>query len=317
MDNEIIELEYEKPKLYKRYMAFLIDITLSCILAMLLFALSGFILNNVKSYQNIVLEREEIQVSSSLYTKDGESVLVYIESQEETFLEKKNYLSTCIENFYHNEDFFTVDEYYSSYQDRKKDYKNDDGNSIFILKDDEYVENNAYLDEDFYDFYYHEIEKYCTGYMFFNQRYKELSSTLVIIFVLLLFFSLMISFLVFFFIVPLILKRGRRTIGMYLFKIGLINAEALNLGMRQYLIRSLFVFFIGFLLDIVTVFIPLIFSITMMHLSKTGQDFFDYMSVSYVVDISKKDIYLNYEEYEKGVMVHSHSLLEDKDITFK
>lgn len=317
MDNEIIELEYEKPKLYKRYMAFFIDITLTFILAMLLFALSGFILNNVRSYQNMVLERNEIQVSSSLYTKDGESVLVYIESQEETFLEKKDYLSICIEKFYNNEDFFNVDEYYSSYQDRKKEYKNDDGNSIFILKDDEYVENNTYLDEDFYDFYYQEIEKYCTGYMFLNQRYKELSSTLVIIFVLLLFFSLMISFLVFFFIVPLILKRGRRTIGMYLFKIGLINAEALNLGMRQYLIRSLFVFFIGFLLDIVTIFIPLIFSITMMHLSKTGQDFFDYMSVSYVVDISKKDIYLNYEEYEKGVMVHSHSLLEDKDITFK
>lgn len=317
MDNEVIELEYDKPKLYKRYMAFFVDAILTSILGMLLFALSGFISSNVKSYKDIVTTREEIQISSSLYTSEGESVLIYTENVDMTYLDKKNYLSSCIESFYHNDDFFTIDDYYSAYQERKKEYQNDDGKNIFILKDNLYVEDTSYLDKDFYDFYYKEIEKYCTGYMFLNQTYKELSSKLTILYVILLVISFMISFLVFFFIMPLILKRGRRTIGMYLFKIGLINASALNLDVKQYLIRSLFVFFIGFVLDIVTVFVPLLVSTTMMHLSKTGQDFFDYMSLSYVVDISKKDIYMNYEEYEKGVIIHQKSLLEDNDYELK
>lgn len=317
MENEVIELEYSKPKLYKRYMACIIDIVLTCILGMLIFAFSGFITSKVPSYQEKVSERENIQVSSSLYTSEGESILIYVDNDEKTYKEKKDYLSNSIESFYHNELFFTIPDYYNAYQERKRDYQNSDGKNIFVLEGDTYKENPIYLDKDFYDFYYKEVEKYCTGYLFLNQRYKELSSNITILYVVLLAISFMISFLVFFFVIPLILKRGRRTLGMFLFKIGLISSDALNLSMKQYLIRSLFVFFIGFILDLVTVFVPLLVSITMMHLSKTGQDFFDYMSGSYMVDISRQDIYLDYQEYEKGVLVHKEKLLENEEYQLK
>ncbi len=35
----------------------------------------------------------------------------------------------------------------------------------------------------------------------------------------------------------------------------------------------------------------------MMHLSKAHQDFFDYLTTTYMVDTANKDVYLDYAEY--------------------
>lgn len=134
-----------------------------------------------------------------------------------------------------------------------------------------------------------------------------------IVFVICLFIGMTISFLIFYLLIPLLLKRGHKTVGMYLFKISYISVDALNISYKQFFVRFILEFFIGYLLSIFTFGLPLIVSLTMMHLSKAGQDFFDYVTNTYVVDSSKKDVYLDYSEYTQRQDMSKKASIEDND----
>ncbi len=312
-DKQVKEVEYTRAKNYKRWLAFLIDAFIALILGLFVMGVTGAVTKVVPAYQNIVKQRDEIENSVSIY-QDGEAIILVMDKSESTVAEKKKTLNDAIEDFYSDTRFFTEEKYYSAYQERKKEAKATDGGLLFELDatTKTYKEKN-YSDQEYYNFYYSEIEHYLIAYMSLNSNYVSATNAIVRTSVIELILSLSIGYILSFIIVPLIIKRGRRTIGMYLFKISLIGVDALNVNGWTLFARDMLLLFIGYWLSIATIFIPWAVSVTMMHLSKRGQDFFDYVTNTYVIDSSKKDVYLSYAEYLSRNRDSSKASIENQD----
>lgn len=314
--DNVTEVVYDKAKKYKRWFAFFIDVFVTLILGLFLSAALGAITKCIPAYQNVVAARDSIEESTPIY-KDGKAIILVMDQSEDPVASKKNILNDAIEVFYKDSRFFNDEKYYSAYQLRKKSAKASDGGNLFVEDDAEqgrYLEGN-YSDQDYYSFYYSEIEHYCIAYLSLNSDYVKYTSIIVRTSVIEFLLCLSVGYAFAFLIVPLIIRRGRRTIGMYLFRISLISVDALNVSGKTLLGRDLLLYFIGYWLSVFTFFLPWAVSVTMMHFSKRGQDFFDYVSNTYVIDSSKKDVYLNYAEYLSRAGLKETASLENKDFT--
>jgi uncharacterized RDD family membrane protein YckC len=309
------EVEYPRAALYKRWFAFIIDLFLAVLSGMIFFSLGNLIIDHVPSYEAVVEKRDEMQVQSGLYDSNHQALILTVSNSTDSYDVKKDTLAKAIEAFYANTDYFTTDSYYQEYQSRKKAATDSSGNPIFVedsAHPGTYLEG-SYSSETYYNFYYSEIDKHCLGYLSLNATYKDLTNVIFRAFILLLFAGMTIGYLLFFFVLPWILKRGRKTLGMYLFRISLVSNEGLNLTAKQYLLRSLLQFVLGYLLSLATFGIPILVSVTMMHLSKAHQDFFDYLTKTYMVDTANKDVYLDYAEYLSRKGLSQEATLENKD----
>ena len=304
------EVEYPMAPLHKRWFAVLIDIVITLTVGLLLYGLMALVTNQVPSYQAVVEERDELQKDNALYV-DGQQILVY-DFTEASVEEKKAIFHDAIEDFYHDERYFKDLSFYQEYQGRKKEAQFQ-GEYIFAENKVEkgIYEETFFSAQIYYDFYYSEIEKHCMGFLTNNEAYERTTFVIFNTFIIELFLSTSVSFLLFFVGMPLIFKRGRKTLGMFMFKISLIGPDAINVKGVRLLSRFLWLYFVGFVLDVFTVFIPLAVSITMMHLSKAHQSFFDYMSNTYMVDTSKKDVYLSEEEYYSRKAMREESSIEN------
>lgn len=305
-------LEYSKARIYQRVFSFFIDLFLAVLLGMIINSLCGLVTSVVPKYQEVLQERIELQDQSGLFDENQKLWTLSLEGSDMTIQEKKELLSTRLDEFYHNDVFFEDDTFYQSYQKRKSEAVNEKGELLFELISDSYVEKD-FSDDVYYSFYQKEFENYASAALSHNVRFADLSNLIVRISVIEIVLSMSVGFALSFVIMPLILKRGRKTIGMYLFKISLVGGDALNVRGKTLLFRNVLLFLIGYWLTIFTFGIPWLVSLTMMTFSKTGQDFFDYMSGTYVVSTKDKDIYLDYAEYLARTEESKKASIENRD----
>lgn len=305
-------LEYSKARIYQRVFSFFIDLFLAVLLGMIINSLCGLVTSVVPKYQEVLQERIELQDQSGLFDENQKLWTLSLEGSDMTIQEKKELLSTRLDEFYHNDVFFEDDTFYQSYQKRKSEAVNEKGELLFELISGSYVEKD-FSDDVYYSFYQKEFENYASAALSHNVRFADLSNLIVRISVIEIVLSMSVGFALSFVIMPLILKRGRKTIGMYLFKISLVGGDALNVRGKILLFRNVFLLLIGYWLTIFTFGIPWLVSLTMMTFSKTGQDFFDYMSGTYVVSTKDKDIYLDYAEYLARTEESKKASIENRD----
>ena len=305
-------LEYSKARIYQRVFSFFIDLFLAVLLGMIINSLCGLVTSVVPKYQEVLQERIELQDQSGLFDENQKLWTLSLEGSDMTIQEKKELLSTRLDEFYHNDVFFEDDTFYQSYQKRKSEAVNEKGELLFKLISGSYVEKD-FSDDVYYSFYQKEFENYASAALSHNVRFADLSNLIVRISVIEIVLSMSVGFALSFVIMPLILKRGRKTIGMYLFKISLVGGDALNVRGKTLLFRNVFLLLIGYWLTIFTFGIPWLVSLTMMTFSKTGQDFFDYMSGTYVVSTKDKDIYLDYAEYLARTEESKKASIENRD----
>ena len=305
-------LEYSKARIYQRVFSFFIDLFLAVLLGMIINSLCGLVTSVVPKYQEVLQERIVLQDQSGLFDENQKLWTLSLEGSDMTIQEKKELLSTRLDEFYHNDVFFEDDTFYQSYQKRKSEAVNEKGELLFELISDSYVEKD-FSDDVYYSFYQKEFENYASAALSHNVRFADLSNLIVRISVIEIVLSMSVGFALSFVIMPLILKRGRKTIGMYLFKISLVGGDALNVRGKILLFRNVFLLLIGYWLTIFTFGIPWLVSLTMMTFSKTGQDFFDYMSGTYVVSTKDKDIYLDYAEYLARTEESKKASIENRD----
>lgn len=305
-------LEYSKARIYQRVFSFFIDLFLAVLLGMIINSLCGLVTSVVPKYQEVLQERIELQDQSGLFDENQKLWTLSLEGSDMTIQEKKELLSTRLDEFYHNDVFFEDDTFYQSYQKRKSEAVNEKGELLFQLISGSYVEKD-FSDDVYYSFYQKEFENYASAALSHNVRFADLSNLIVRISVIEIVLSMSVGFALSFVIMPLILKRGRKTIGMYLFKISLVGGDALNVRGKTLLFRNVFLLLIGYWLTIFTFGIPWLVSLTMMTFSKTGQDFFDYMSGTYVVSTKDKDIYLDYAEYLARTEESKKASIENRD----
>lgn len=305
-------LEYSKARIYQRVFSFFIDLFLAVLLGMIINSLCGLVTSVVPKYQEVLQERIELQDQSGLFDENQKLWTLSLEGSDMTIQEKKELLSTRLDEFYHNDVFFEDDTFYQSYQKRKSEAVNEKGELLFELISGSYVEKD-FSDDAYYSFYQKEFENYASAALSHNVRFADLSNLIVRISVIEIVLSMSVGFALSFVIMPLILKRGRKTIGMYLFKISLVGGDALNVRGKILLFRNVLLLLIGYWLTIFTFGIPWLVSLTMMTFSKTGQDFFDYMSGTYVVSTKDKDIYLDYAEYLARTEESKKASIENRD----
>ena len=305
-------LEYSKARIYQRVFSFFIDLFLAVLLGMIINSLCGLVTSVVPKYQEVLQERIELQDQSGLFDENQKLWTLSLEGSDMTIQEKKELLSTRLDEFYHNAVFFEDDTFYQSYQKRKSEAINEKGELLFKLISGSYVEKD-FSDDVYYSFYQKEFENYASAALSHNVRFADLSNLIVRISVIEIVLSMSVGFALSFVIMPLILKRGRKTIGMYLFKISLVGGDALNVRGKTLLFRNVLLLLIGYWLTIFTFGIPWLVSLTMMTFSKTGQDFFDYMSGTYVVSTKDKDIYLDYAEYLARTEESKKASIENRD----
>ena len=305
-------LEYSKARIYQRVFSFFIDLFLAVLLGMIINSLCGLVTSVVPKYQEVLQERIELQDQSGLFDENQKLWTLSLEGSDMTIQEKKELLSTRLDEFYHNDVFFEDDTFYQSYQKRKSEAVNEKGELLFNLISGSYVEKD-FSDDVYYSFYQKEFENYASAALSHNVRFADLSNLIVRISVIEIVLSMSVGFALSFVIMPLILKRGRKTIGMYLFKISLVGGDALNVRGKTLLFRNALLLLIGYWLTIFTFGIPWLVSLTMMTFSKTGQDFFDYMSGTYVVSTKDKDIYLDYAEYLARTEESKKASIENRD----
>ena len=305
-------LEYSKARIYQRVFSFFIDLFLAVLLGMIINSLCGLVTSVVPKYQEVLQERIELQDQSGLFDENQKLWTLSLEGSDMTIQEKKELLSTRLDEFYHNDVFFEDDTFYQSYQKRKSEAVNEKGELLFKLISGSYVEKD-FSDDVYYSFYQKEFENYASAALSHNVRFADLSNLIVRISVIEIVLSMSVGCALSFVIMPLILKRGRKTIGMYLFKISLVGGDALNVRGKTLLFRNVLLLLIGYWLTIFTFGIPWLVSLTMMTFSKTGQDFFDYMSVTYVFSTKDKDIYLDYAEYLARTEESKKASIENRD----
>ena len=305
-------LEYSKARIYQRVFSFFIDLFLAVLLGMIINSLCGLVTSVVPKYQEVLQERIVLKDQSGLFDENQKLWTLSLEGSDMTIQEKKELLSTRLDEFYHNDVFFEDDTFYQSYQKRKSEAVNEKGELLFKLISGSYVEKD-FSDDVYYSFYQKEFENYASAALSHNVRFADLSNLIVRISVIEIVLSMSVGFALSFVIMPLILKRGRKTIGMYLFKISLVGGDALNVRGKTLLFRNVLLLLIGYWLTIFTFGIPWLVSLTMMTFSKTGQDFFDYMSGTYVVSTKDKDIYLDYAEYLARTEESKKASIENRD----
>ena len=305
-------LEYSKARIYQRVFSFFIDLFLAVLLGMIINSLCGLVTSVVPKYQEVLQERIVLQDQSGLFDENQKLWTLSLEGSDMTIQEKKELLSTRLDEFYHNDVFFEDNTFYQSYQKRKSEAVNEKGELLFKLISGSYVEKD-FSDDVYYSFYQKEFENYASAALSHNVRFADLSNLIVRISVIEIVLSMSVGFALSFVIMPLILKRGRKTIGMYLFKISLVGGDALNVRGKILLFRNVLLLLIGYWLTIFTFGIPWLVSLTMMTFSKTGQDFFDYMSGTYVVSTKDKDIYLDYAEYLARTEESKKASIENRD----
>ena len=124
-------LEYSKARIYQRVFSFFIDLFLAVLLGMIINSLCGLVTSVVPKYQEVLQERIELQDQSGLFDENQKLWTLSLEGSDMTIQEKKELLSTRLDEFYHNDVFFEDDTFYQSYQKRKSEAVNEKGELLF------------------------------------------------------------------------------------------------------------------------------------------------------------------------------------------
>ena len=328
--NDVVTVEYSRPKFWHRCMANFVDFFLFAILTFSLFLGTRGIVQSTPDYISVQRQIETIQLNSGLYKESPSAenstknvdLIYYLNTykantpagkefdteitDEPQFLNGicikaiKIFIKYCGENCSEARynDLLT-------YYDQARLTPTLDGIHFFIEDDTGKIIPNETLVSDatklksFYAKVYTPfIEKKCIPFLTANvPGYRDLTR---VDFNLLVFLELPVAYtlaaILVYFVPPLFFRRGRKTLGKALYHIGLIDTRLLSPTLPRYLARFGILFFGELLLSVFTFGIPYIISFSMMAFTEKKQGFPDYMLKLIEVDTSKANIYMDYVE---------------------
>lgn len=316
-DQRIIAVDYRKPKYSRRFAAVLIDGACLILGALILFILIFLAGSNMPVYTDAQATIEEIELRSSLYIEDDDGDLVLVSDyyttdnfEDATYAELNAYLDQALVNFFQSDVYFEEGEGITFYNSEKA------SSGYFTLVDaslddsdpSKYAESVAA--SVVYDFYVDCCEN-AIGFLQGNADYTNASKAVFWTTFVCGLISYLIAYFLLELMVPLICNRGYRTLGMLALKYARIYVDGLNMTRKRFMLRFLFGFLIhgiGF----VAFFIPPAISIAMSMFGKYGQTLPDYLANTYIVDITKSQIYFTPKEYLRALQ---ESALEVQELT--
>lgn len=309
MTDERIELEYQIASRWRRFAGILIDLALSFLLTLTLGIGFVSLFSSLPGYVDGMSYMEETELRSGLYVRD-EGVPTRI---TDVYLPEENFgesdyarlnatFDTALVDFFSDAYFFPEGDGLEIYEDAK--YGNDavlynlDGSTTYYWT---YAEGGAlvprYDETVMYGFYVDCIETVAVPYISTLEAYIDASRIVFWSMLGAVLLSLFISLCVVFLIPPMFFKRGRQTLGLRLMKIGILTSDAVPPSWKRTLARGLILVLVEFMLSLFSFFIPFLVSFTMAMVRKDKQAFHDYMTGTYLVDVSETPVYLSKQEY--------------------
>ncbi len=297
-----MEVVYNKAPYGRRMFANLFDLACLFVVGSLLAWLYSAILPFFPFYQSAQNSSERLQEESSLYIRsNGQWTKIDKAYAYEDKSRANDIYEEALLKFYVCPSFFPKNDGLSRYASQKIGE-----NPILDERGEPYWEKNSsgdivkkesVSDEKMNAFYITALNDYAYSYMNLNDEYLASSRTIAYSWFYGLPLILNLDLLIFGLMIPLCLKRGKKTLGKLIFGLAVVDVHALSPQWWHYLLRFLFLLLIEIDLSIVTFGIPLIVSFTMMVFSKRGQSFHDYVANTYVVDVKNQKVYLSEEEF--------------------
>ncbi len=307
------EISYYRPKLWKRCFALIFDGLILAFLAVGLFLGFRELFKMNSQYKENEESFNTFKLDSSLYIEDsGGSVrdIVTYYNQDNTVA------SASVEKDIENR----IDRFFTFYENKigvneanslRTEFKNlkladsliytYEGVSykLFKLEGEDVVKNSGITipSKTYISFYTDYIDKYALGY--FNSKFENViafNKYFTYILVLEVGLSLLVSSVIVYYVIPMCFVRNKTTLGRFMFKIGLVDKRVLSVKAGRFTIRFIIILFLEILLSIVTFGIPLIFSFSMVLITKKKQSFHDYLLGIEEIDIENSKIYKSIDE---------------------
>lgn len=316
------EINLSKAKYSSRLYAAALDFFIMTLIALAGVLLMQKICRSAPFFKAAGETLNEVERKSHLYHDDGKSNLTILSKfltyeDENEIPDINSQLDSALKDFYTEPDFFDQTDPNSGLTL----YTNERLNSgLFIWTSDEHIDVIPKTDtniKDLHKFYCNAMENTATQYMMQYPQYVEATKIInLTFFFLILLIPIVLSVTICELVIPLIFKRGRKTLGKLLLKIGVVDSRGLSPKMGRFICRFLLFLFVEILLSLVSFGIPIIVSFTMFLLTKKNQGFHDYVANTVVVDTSNNRIFVNENEYFEKMSDAEKLDLYKKDIKY-
>lgn len=293
-------IRYQKCGALKRILAFIVDIFFIVISTLILVASCLAIFYSTPSYNRAINTENNLKEESGLYINNLD-IVTYLDSTDLTTLEKAKEIDNALTNFYLNDYFFINDEAFNSFINRKIDYKYENKNMFILIDGIVEFASNGIPDTEYYLFFNEEINKYALYELRNNDIYAREAYFISLVTLIIIIVSFIFTSLIFFFIIPIFSKRNRSTLGMKIFKLGLISASNYTLTTKEFIFRFLFFFIIEYIFGILSFFLISIISLAYMLLSNKEEPFHDAIIDSKMIKLEDTPIFLNKFDALKNV----------------
>lgn len=323
-----VEVKYKMARFYKRIFANLLDFLAFALVTVALFLALRGLVSVTPGYQTNINRYNEIRVDSGLYVSvDGEisDLITFLRSSNSTdgyyakctYVDGKTGIVTTgvpkfidfLEEEVGEEAASTVQEEYDKCRLEATYTVDDEEIHYYVEKSSGDLVYNAGAEGWNYQNLFDNVlvsfvDETCQGYLItLVPEYLELIRwESIILLAVEIPIAYLLSGILIYLIPPLIMKRGKMTLGKAIYQIGLADSRLLSCSWKRYVARWFILFFGEFVLSIFTFGIPFLISFTLMAFSKKHQGFPDYILGLYEVDCMEDKLYMNYEEITlKGV----------------
>ena len=323
-----MEVVFNKPKYRIRLFAFFFDLMCMSIVGLLLVFAMQAIMNNVPYYKQANNNINEIQLASGLYVerKDHTTKLMcdyYEVEKEEQYAEYGKMFDEALTSFYKNERFFDLSNPKSGLYlyNIEKIPEGQSESALFIYEDEtktNIIEKSSASKKDLYNFYSTVMAEKAMKYVINSDIYIKNTRTISISFIfVILLIPIVLSVMIFELVMPLIFRRGRKTLGKLVFKLSVVDARGLSPSLWRFLGRFAIFLILEVLVGILSFAIPLIVSFSMMVFTKTNQSFHDYVCGTYVVEAPMSSICMTENEYLEKREKDSNFVLNKEDVSYE
>ena len=285
-------VKYKKCSDLKRVMAFIVDFFFTLLLTLLLLASSLAIFYATPNYKEALSIQENLKERSALFI-EGKEAPLYLSENSLTIKEQARELDLLMTNFYEDPYFFKDNKEINEYNNRKLNekyngynlFKEENNEIIFTFEN---VSDNTYL-----TYLTNEYNTYALSSLRNFDEYINTTKFISLTNLLLIIFTFLFSSIILYFLIPFLSKNNRATLGMKIFKLGLISNSNYSLTKKEFIYRFLFFFVIEYILGFLSFFIIPLISLSFMLLSKNSLPFHDLLLNSKMIDVSGVKIFKN------------------------
>ena len=285
-------VKYKKCSDLKRVIAFIVDFFFTLLLTLLLLASSLAIFYATPNYKEALSIQENLKERSALFI-DGKEAPLYLSENGLTIKEQARELDLLMTNFYENSYFFKDNNEINEYNNRKLNAKYN-GYNLFKEENNEIIFTfNNVPDNTYLSYLTSEYNTYALSSLRNFDEYINTTKFISLTNLLLIIFAFLFSSIIFYFLIPFLSKNNRATLGMKIFKLGLISNSNYSLTNKEFIYRFLFFFIIEYILGFLSFFIIPLISLSFMLLSKNSLPFHDLLLNSKMIDVSGVKIFKN------------------------